>query len=175
MMKAMTFDNYKTNTRNAQALQKTQSFAGSKHSLYLFGAPGNGKTHLLMAAYRRALEDHCPRRVVFANVSRLLKIERESFETREESEDRLLDTLSRKRIIFLDDFCAENITGRTAEFIYLLLNDAIENGQPRFFFTSNQSTIYINDNISARIASRVNGLCGRENIVKIEGDDWRIK
>ena len=174
-MKTMSFESYRVNSHNMHAHQKAQEFGKGGKSLYLFGSPGNGKSHLLMSAYKKALTTLCPHFVVFANVSRLLKIDRYEFETREEAEDRMLVNLSSKLFVFLDDFCAENVTGRTAEFIYLMLNDAIENGRPRFFFTSNQSTIDINDNISSRIASRVNGLCGKENIIKVEGDDWRIK
>lgn len=174
-MKAATFESYHADARNELALQKAKAFSDGQRSLYLFGSPGNGKSHLLKAAYQQALRQYCQHALLFVNVSRMLKIERDEYETREEAEYRLLMRLRKKLIIFLDDFCAEHITERTAEFIYILLNDAIENGNQRFFFTSNQSTIYINDNVSARIASRVIGLCGKENIVKIEGDDWRIK
>ena len=174
-VRGMSFDTYVPETRNRGALEAARRFGSDSKSLYLFGLPGTGKTHLLMSAYKEALKTHCPCYVACFNVARLLKIERRGFETREEAEERFLEGLSRKKLIFLDDFCAENITGRTAEFVYLLLNDAVENGRPCFFFTSNQSTIYINDNISARIASRVNGLCGKENILKVEGEDWRLR
>ena len=135
---------------------------------------GTGKTHLLYAAYKEIQKTHCALEFVAYSVSRLLKIERDEYETQDEAADRLLTKLSRKRIIFLDDFCAENVTGKTTEFLYCLLDEAISNGKPRIFFTGNQTLKYIHDNISARIASRIAGLCGPENIIKVGGYDRRV-
>lgn len=171
----MTFENYVLNEKNKDAFEKAYTFLETEKSLYIYGNPGSGKTHLLVSALRRARAAICPPYVKFSNVAKLLKIERDEFETREEAEERTLETLSTKKIIFLDDFSSENVTGRTAEFLYILLNDAIENGKTRFFISGNKSLKFISENVSDRIASRIIGLCGRENIVKIEGEDWRLK
>lgn len=171
----MTLLNYKVAKGNEHAYKATTDFIIGDKSLYLYGNPGNGKTHLMAAAFNMLKTMSCPKRFVFSNVARLLKIDREEFETREEAEDRFLSVLSRKTIIFLDDLSSENVTGRTAEFLYLLLNDAIENGKPRFMITGNKSLKYISENVSDRIASRLSGLCGRENIIKLESEDWRLK
>jgi DNA replication protein DnaC len=171
----MRFENYKITKENTIAYEKSREFMESKKSLYLYGQPGGGKTHLMASSLYQARCSHCSHQFAFYNIAKLLKIERESFETREEAEEKLLSRLARKEIIFLDDFCSENVTGRTAEFLYLLLNDAIENGKPRFFITGNKSLKFISENVSDRIASRLSGLCGRENIIKLESEDWRLK
>lgn len=169
-----TFGRYAVNQNNQLAYHKATHFLDSTASLYIHGSPGNGKTHLLMATYAEALKTMCPHRVGCYNVPRLLKIDREPFETREEAEERLIDKLSRKRIIFLDDFCSEYITGRTAEIIYLLFNEAVEKKKMRLFITGNKGIRYISESISDRIASRIVGLCSFENIVKLDDVDRRI-
>lgn len=174
----MTFDTYQKTPKNQVAFNKALAFAEYIHgtkSFYLYGSPGNGKTHLLVAAMQKAAESIHSYEYEFFNMARLLKIERQDYETKEEAEDRLLTKLSKRRYVFLDDFSAENVSGRTAEFVYLLLDDAISSGKTRFFITGNKSIKHISDNVSARIASRIVGLCGKENIVKIEAEDWRLK
>ena len=173
-LRAMNFENYRQAQENRDAYARARAFLAGEKSLYLYGNPGTGKTHLLAATLGEALRTYCPTEIMFSNVSRLLKIERAEYETREEAEERLIERISRKRLVFLDDISAENATGRTAEILYLILNDAIENGRPRLFITGNKPIRYISENVSDRIASRIVGLCGQENIVKVEGDDWRL-
>lgn len=170
----MKFNNFDQTRKNQQVFEKVKQFISSQKSLYLYGLPGLGKTHLLISALQEMRTYLHSYEYAFYNIARFLKIERLDFETKEESEERLLNSLSKKTYIFLDDFCAENVSGKTAEFMYLLFDDAIANGKPQFFITGNKSIEFVSKHISDRIASRIVGLCGKENIVKLEGNDRRL-
>ena len=114
-------------------------------------------------------------RTSYFNCAKLLKIEREEYETKEESELRTLEELLTRDTLFLDDFSSENVNKKTIEFIYLLLNGAIEQSRPRFFITGNLDLKHISANISDRLASRLSGLCGLDNIIELKDQDWRTK
>lgn len=175
-LRDMNMSGYVATDANGKALRAVQGFiSGSLRDLYLFGDPGVGKTHLLASAYNAMSKDTCPRVFGFHNVARLLKIERDEFQTRDEAEDELLSTLSRKHVLFLDDMCAESATGRTREFLYLLLNDAIERGAPRLFITGNMAVSWISKNISDRIGSRMAGIFGKHGVIKVGGVDHRLE
>ncbi len=172
---SVTFDNFDIIPANYEAFEKSRVFFKSNKSIYLFGEPGTGKTHLLFSAFKDIKKQYCALEFASYSVSRLLKIDRYEFESYDEAVDRLLTYISRKEIIFLDDFCSENVTGKTAEFLYCLVDEAIANGKPRLFITGNKPLKFISENISDRIASRIAGLCGKENIIKVGGNDNRLK
>ena len=175
-----TFETFKSNAANKTAFDKSRDFMKSDRSLYLFGNVGCGKTHLLVSAFRECILNNVSATMI--NVAKMLHIQREEYETREEAELKFVETLTKGdswkspyKAIFFDDMSAENTTGHTAEILYLLLNEIIEIGTARVFITSNKSLKYISENISDRVASRISGLCGKDNIIKIEGEDWRLK
>jgi chromosomal replication initiation ATPase DnaA len=99
----MTFETYIQQPGNESALKAAKKFAASKSSLYIFGDPGNGKTHLLAAAYQAALSEYCPLYVPYFNIAKLLKIERDDFETREEAEARKRKAEIERTIGLLDN------------------------------------------------------------------------
>jgi len=175
LYESMTFEAYVPTPGNAMALAAAQRFLDCKtQGVYIYGEPGTGKTHLGVAMLHKIMATECSLKYTWTNAARLMKIERQEYETREESEDRMLRSLARKNFILLDDLSSEYVTGRSSEILYLLLNDALENARPRLFITGNNSLQFISKNISDRIASRLAGICGPENIIKMEGQDWRI-
>ena len=171
----MSFDNYDVNDKNKEAFDKAKEFIANEKSIYLFGNVGVGKTHLLAAAVSECFKNYCPSKIEFFNVTKLLRIERDQYETREEAELRFVEYLGNKSVLFIDDFCAENVTGKTSELLYMILDDAISNNKPRLFISGNKSIKFISDNMSARIASRIVGLCGKDGIIKIDSDDYRLR
>jgi DNA replication protein DnaC len=110
----------------------------------------------------------------YLNVPKLLLIDRFEYETREESELRTVQELMRYKLLFLDDMGAETVTGRTRELLYLILNNAIENGSQRLFITSNKPLSYFVEHVDDRIASRIAGLCGKDNVLKLVDQDRRL-
>lgn len=184
-----TFESYKLAGRNKLVFEKASGFINGQRSLYIFGDVGCGKTHLLVASFIESIKRDVKNRFIrpstkMLNVAKMLHIRRDDYQTREEAEVDFVEKLTRGSgewntnppdFIYLDDMCAENITPRTVELLYLIFNDVIEIGHTRLFITGNKPIEYISKNISDRIASRIVGLCGKDNIIKVEGDDFRLK
>lgn len=160
------------NTKNRLAFDKTMAFANLDRSLYIWGPTGHGKTHLLSMGFIEAMNKYIPSK--YLNVPKLLLIDRFEYETREESELRTVQELMRYKLLFLDDMGAETVTGRTRELLYLILNNAIENGSQRLFITSNKPLSYFVEHVDDRIASRIAGLCGKDNVLKLVDQDRRL-
>lgn len=165
-------EHYELNSRNAAANKAAAEFLSSDHSLYLFGPAGHGKTYLLVASFIRALQQF--ERARYVNVPEILLVTRESYETREEAELRTIRGLLNYHLLYLDDMAAENITGRTREMLYLILNKSIEEGSPRLFITGNKGLKFIAEQVDDRLASRIAGLCTRTGIIKLEDKDRRL-
>jgi DNA replication protein DnaC len=166
------FDNFGSSAGTQLAMEKSRDFLDGKSSLYLYGRPGLGKTHLCVASFKEAFK-RCSVACRFFNVPKMLHVERGEYETREEAELRLVEKILRYDLLYLDDLGAEIKSSKTAEVLYLIINQATEQGKPRLFITGNQPISAISEQVSDRIASRLVGLCGKENIVKLEGRDRR--
>lgn len=135
-------------------------FLSENQGLFYFGETGTGKTFLSATTYLQVFERECPRKVYWLNCFEFGKIEREPYETREESEIRYIEKLLTYEYIFLDDFSIENLKrGFNKELMYLLLDGALLNLKPKLFITSNSSISQISSLLSDRIASRLVELC----------------
>lgn len=161
------FDTFIESSAKREAIMKAKDFIDSGKSLYLFGDPGSGKTHLAAASFTEALKQF--KKCEFFNVADMLHLDRDEYETREESEIRFVNSFKGYQFVYLDDLCAENATGRTVEVLYLILNNSLLNLKPKFFITSNKPVQDLNI-VSQRIASRIVELCGKDNIRKMTGD-----
>jgi DNA replication protein DnaC len=172
------FENFEVLDCLKKAFEKSKEFLNGSKSLYLYGTPGNGKTHLLAASYNEAFKV-CPKesRVAYCyyNVDKLVRFKRHEFQTKEEAESDVIEDIMKYDLVYLDDLLVETANERNISFLYQLFNQAIENGKPRFFITANQSIEFISKKMSDRIASRIAQLCGKENIIKNLGEDRRLK
>ena len=175
-LKNMFFENYKTTTENIQAFDKAKEFVSDlTSSLYIYGNPGNGKTHLLVSALHEVMKTQCSYKYAYFHSSKLVKIKRDAFETQEEAQLRLVEKISKKKFVFIDDFASEATTPETVELLCMIINDGIENRKTKFFITGNKSISFLSKQVSDRIASRIGGLCGKANVVKNLAKDFRLE
>ena len=77
----VSFDNFKVSAENKVAHTQSKLFPKGNKSIYLHGEPGTGKTHLMYSAYREIRKMYCALDFAAYSVTRLLKIDRDEFET----------------------------------------------------------------------------------------------
>lgn len=162
------FDNFKSNENNILALQESVDFIGSGESLYIFGQPGVGKTHLALSIYKECILSG--KKAEFTNIPELLMEIRSNY-TQRIPERITVDKYTNIEYLFLDDFGAEKITDFTVQTIFVIIDRCIRRNI-KVFITSNHPIKRIAYNMSDRIASRLSQLC---KFVEIKGEDHRLQ
>jgi DNA replication protein DnaC len=173
-LQAKTFETFQLLDGLGEIFNKSKEFINSSKSLYLYGGPGNGKTHLLAASYNQAVKE-CPKCCCYYNVEDLVCFKRCEYQTKEDVESEAINKIMKYQLVYLDDFVIKSDSYKYSSFFYRLFNKALENGKPRFFITANQSIKSIAVKMEDRIASRIAELCGKENIIINLGEDQRVK
>jgi len=172
--KNKTLNNFVQNDKNRQSYDKVIQFLGNDSGLYLWGLRGRGKTHLLYATCK-AIKDY-GKTVKFVNVPELLLEIRSTFNLQSETTEKdVVNKYCKSEYLFLDDLGVEKITDFSLQAIYLILDRREKEGKRKVFITSEKSIKEIAINLNDRIASRIIGMCGKENIVELKDKDWRIK
>lgn len=139
-----------------------------KYGIYLWGAVGTGKTHILYALRKYWAQQMVA--VDVHNVSEELNEIKQSFSSNKEQRD-ILDAI--EQVVFLDDLGVEKDSDWAGEQIYRLVNEIYENPRP-YVFTSNFSLQQLAERFGAhgdRIASRI---AQSAHIVELKGNDRRI-
>jgi DNA replication protein DnaC len=144
----------------------------SRKGIYLHGAVGTGKTHLVFGLYSAAGEV-LGVKTMFRNTSELLRSIRLDFDRngsdKERAEEAVMDF---KGLLFLDDLGAEKMTEWVAETFYLIVNRRYNEMLPTVI-TSNLPVAELAERIGDRTVSRIVEMC---DVVEISGkDDRRIK
>lgn len=127
--------------------------------LWFFGGPGTGKTTLAMLISRTALE--AGRSVAIYSLPKLLSRIRRTFdaEVGEQSYADLFERLTTVDLLHLDDLGAEKQTEWVLEQLYALINERYER-QRSIIVTSNLEDDQLEDQLGARIVSRLVEMCG---------------
>jgi len=161
------------------------------HSLFMYGAVGCGKTHLLTAIAReyinRTKEDkhllsismfrtignvHTRVYPKLVGISNLLYQLKNSYSNHNESEREILDKIINCPILCLDDFGTSKPTEWNIEILYQIINGRYNN-QNRLgtYIASNLRLSEIAKRFDDRIASRIAGMC---KTIKLTGKDRRL-
>ena len=164
-----TLNNFNADSGHQKYVKVCHEFIkSSTSSLFLYGVPGCGKTHLAAGILREyALKGNKS----FHSIStpKLMREIRSTFDngntTREYD---IIDRLSRTGILVLDDLASENSTPYSIETLFLIIDERLSNGR-KTVFTSNLNLDQIGEKLDERIASRLSKCM----IVRIDMPDYR--
>lgn len=148
---------------------------GSGRSLFLYGLPGRGKSHLAAALMREALiSPQRKRGVLFQNVGMsLLKIKSTFSGQSEASEYEMIEQFAGHYFLVLDELGLAKPTEWNVLTIDAIIDQRYLNQMhSRTIITSNLTIDELGVKYDDRIASRIAGMC---EIVEVKGPDRRMK
>lgn len=135
-------------------------------SLYITGGVGVGKS-VFAANLAEALAIKHKTTITWINYTSFLFDIKQLFKLASEDPYDRVKKIAKSNILFIDDFGTEKITDFIQEITYYLINER-EINNLRTIITSNIDI----ENIEARIASRIAGIC---ELIELSGEDRRIK
>ncbi|HXN20412.1 MAG TPA: AFG1/ZapE family ATPase [Candidatus Binatus sp.] len=161
-------DNFVADTESLKsALSQTEQLAGARipRSLFLFGPPGRGKTHLGVAVLAEFLARGARGAFVSA-ISYALQVQKAFGDP----STIVGDFLELYSFLLIDDLGAEKTTESSAQAIFFLVNEFYTRNR-KLIITSNKSPkdLYHDD---PRIMSRLFEMC---ELVELRGDDFRVR
>lgn len=179
----MSFDNFvkRSSVKNIDvALNVAKRFVSDDTGVYLYGAAGQGKTHLLISALRDC--------VMSGKSVRLLRYSSElkNYKERGIKKEDFFEEYSNCECLFIDDFGSVGSKDDAIDILYGILQRRIENNKgKKIFITANISVSQIEDD---RVKSRVVGMCtgymchdnGVDtdkyvNVIELNGKDIRLE
>lgn len=178
-MNDKTFKNFKINSNNKEAFNKSKEFLSNNRGLFLFGSAGSGKSHLAKAAYNELKKKYSCK---FISMPELLLEIRETFRSKS-SELAVIDYYTdEQEYLFLDDLGAEKISEYSVQTVYLILSRWERRFETKekskLFITSNYDldTISKPERMGDRISSRIVGTCVIQKMICYFGidEDYRL-
>jgi DNA replication protein DnaC len=150
-------------------------FLAQPESYFFHGKVGVGKTGLAVSIARNLVEAGVVGQVLFVDVPDLLNQIKATYDS-EESERSILQRYKEAEFLILDDLGAEHVKNLDwlQDLAYQIINYRHGEMLPTIF-TSNLSLGESGKRIGARNAWRISELCGRDNIMEIEGPNLRDK
>ncbi|OFW76832.1 MAG: DNA replication protein [Alicyclobacillus sp. RIFOXYA1_FULL_53_8] len=141
--------------------------------LYIFGPPGVGKTHLLLAVLNRLKDRGVPS--MFVRSDSIFDRMRHIIADNGDLEP-LLEAYATAPILGIDEFAQERANDFTLEKLFRIINQRFHAQLPTWF-TSNYAPVHIyrkngvdlNDSV-APLRSRIMQMA---KLAKVDGDDWR--
>lgn len=163
-----TFENFKVTPGNRVAYERCRHFKPYAENLYLWGACGLGKTHLVHATARRCFEETLSVAIVpVAQLSRRVRMKEPA------QEQSVVDDLVTAEVLVLEDLGAGADTPFSRQILQEVLDRRDFNDRAGLVITSRYSL----DELAAKfgedtIPSRLAGLCRRS--IRISGPDYRL-
>lgn len=168
------FETFQARNGTAAAAAAAKLFVGGSaqwHILVLSGSPGTGKSHLVEAVLRRALElENSVRYEYVPHLLNELRATMDDDSVIKASEIR--DMLNSVNILALDDIGAQKATPWATEQLTTLVDNRIRSGQ-RLIVATNQSDVEMADFVGERIADRLFDESGSVKIVALTCPSYR--
>jgi len=147
-----------------QKVASIQKLIGDRRSVFLFGAPGVGKTHLAVSALAEFIKLGADYK--FVGCTDYVYTVQDAFGNPKD----IVRELVENDIVLIDDLASEKAT-ESARSSLLFLVDQIYSRRKIAIVTSNESPKQIHA-FEPRIASRLSEMCG---FVELVADDFRIR
>lgn len=142
----------------------------SGRGVAMFGRPGRGKSHVAVAACRRALSRGVA--AGYYNVAELVGRIQDTYSPREEETRRaVIEEVARRRFVVLDDLGKEHRSANVDSIVYELVN-ALYLNRSTLLLCSNLLDSEYRERYDEAVRSRVAGMC--EVVVVAGGDRRRV-
>lgn len=146
----------------------TQLVDGGAAHLLLTGAPGIGKTHLGVVAYRWAAARLGTELTTWINIPTFCSRVKQAFSS---DFDPMLEYEAARRLVVLDDLFGRDLSAfEASQIVYRLIDSAYQNGAS-VLITMNQPADDLKNRLPAHEVSRV--LAGAQIAALTSAKDWR--
>ena len=149
-----------------------ESMRETRRGIYIHGAVGTGKTHIVYALAAKYRRPESGRYALVWNMTEMLREIRADF-GREPGDRRNADgdVMSFEGPVIIDDVGSEKITDWVSETFYLMVNKRYNNVAPTIF-TSNLNPQDLSERVGDRTVSRIVEMC---DVVELVGADRRLQ
>jgi DNA replication protein DnaC len=146
------------------------------HGIYLFGDPGNGKTHLTACMANELMRQN--HTVLFTNMGEISKAIRATYDKKGETEQTFMNRLNNVDFLFIDDFGTERVMKDSQDLwlqekIFDIVNTRYNKLKP-MIFTSNYSLKEMIEKrgLSTKTVDRISQKCVA---LELRGKSYRKK
>lgn len=168
----MRFEKFKPETESQEkTFSWLKKWTPENGSFCLSGLPGRGKTHLALAAARKA--KYMQYTVLsIKSINLLNRLRRCYSSSNEELEIEVMDVLKRVEVLVIDDIGTEKPTGWVLEKLYEIIDSRHGKSSLTTIFTTNLDGEEMQRKLGAALTSRI---YGTGKLFTVEGRDHRIQ
>jgi len=159
----------KVNCKSSYGMHDTTIDYTYGKSLFLTGSVGRGKTVFIASVVKAYLKAGIP--IKWISFPKFIMELQNMFRSSDDSPyDEAKKVAKYESMLFIDDLGAEKLTEFVSQIMYYIINEREQNMLPTII-TSNYSLSEINQQIDARVSSRIAGMC---EVLEFKGTDKRI-